>query len=259
MWLNMKRRSFHVSDYGNLLMYDKKYSAEDVRYIIETNRLNGLRIFDDREPLHSLDFLRQFTFLKKLEVACRYDQDFSFLADLPQLNHFTVGPSCPMKNEIDLTGLTNVKYLSIQWATNHINGLESCRETRDLCLVEFPQKDLEGICVLANVVRLRVKTGSMKSLRGVELLGKLEEVEIGNCRSLSSITHLNGLGSLRSLRIESCRKIEDYGDLSDLPGLSTFQLINCGEIPDFDSSSRFPNLLQLELLGRTKIKRPAIP
>jgi hypothetical protein len=41
--------------------------------------------------LSSLDFLGQFTFLKELSVSSRYDQDFSFLSDLPQLESLDIG------------------------------------------------------------------------------------------------------------------------------------------------------------------------
>jgi hypothetical protein len=251
----MKNRSFEVSEYGNLLMYDRKYSAADVKYMIETNQLNGLRIFDVWDPLPSLDFLRDFTFLERLEVTCDDDHDYSFLRDLPQLEHLSIGPSFPMENPIDLSHQVNLKYLSIQWRKDRIYGLEACQNLEDLCLVEFKKRDLRLISTLSKIVRLRIKTGSVKSLDGVEGLQELKELEIGNCRSLVSIGHLKGLGKLQSIKIESCHKIKDYGALSDLPLLSSLKLINCGEIPDFDYTNRFPNLLRLELLGRTKLKK----
>jgi len=243
-----------ISEHGNLLLYKSGYTAEKVRNLIDSRKLNGLRIFDHWEPLESSDFLRGFTFLKRLEVAFRYDQDYSFLCDLPQLEHLSIGPSFPMENSIDLSYQGNLKYLSLQWRKNRINGLGACQNLEDLCLVEFKNNDLSFISTLRKIVRLRIKTGSMRSLDGIENLNKLEELEVGNCRSLSSIKHLNGLENLRSLKIESCHKIYDYGELSDLPLLSTFKLINCGETPDFDYTNRFPNLLRLEQLGRTKLK-----
>jgi hypothetical protein len=252
----MKNRSFEISDHGNLLIYDRKYSAADVKNIIETNRLNGLRIFDFWDPLSSLDFLRQFIFLKKLSITCRYDQNYSFLQDMPQVEHLSIGPSHPMDNSIDLSHQVNLTYLSLQWRKNRIIGLEACQNLEDLCLVEFKNSDLRSIGKLGKIVRLRIKTGSIKSLDGIENLSRLEALEIGNCRSLTSMKHLNGLENLGSLKIESCHKINDYADLSDLPLLVHFKLINCGEVPDFDYSSRFSNLSKLELLGRTRFKRP---
>jgi hypothetical protein len=250
----MKNKLFQISDHGNLLIHDRKYTADDVKYIIEANRLNGLRIFDFWDVLPSLDFLRQFTFLKELSITCRYDQDYSFLEDMPQLEDLSIGPSCPMENPINLSHQVNLRSGSLQWRKNRISGLEACQNLEDLCLVEFKNPELKLINKLKNIVRLRIKTGSMKSLHGIENLNKLEELEIGNCRSLTSISSLSGLTNLRSLKIESCHKINDYGDLVDLPLLNSFKLINCGEIPDLDYSHRFPNLSQPELLGKTKLR-----
>ena len=252
----MKNGSFQISEHGNLLIYDRIYSAADVKLLIEANRLNGLRIFDFWDPLTSLDFLREFTFLRRLEIACRYDQEYSFLNDLAQLERFSVGPSLPMKNHIDLSALVNLQYLSIQWGTNHVSGLEACLNIEDLCLVEFPKSDLSLISQLTEVSRLRIKTGRLKSIHGIKNLKDLEELEIGNCRGLASISNLNGLENLKSVRIESCRKISDWDSLEDLPLLRSLKLINCGEIPNFHYRQRFPGL-KLELMGRTKLKSPA--
>jgi len=250
----MHKKTFEISEYGNLLMYDRKYSAADVRTIIETNQLCGLRIFDFWDPLRSLDFLREYTFLKQLEITCRDDQNFSFLSDLLQLNHFSVGPSHPMKNRIDLSAQANLRYLAVQWNTNKITGLSECRSVEDLCLVEFPNDDLKVVFDLQRIKRLRIKTGRMKSLEGIEGLKNLEDLEIGNCRRLLSISHLNGLEKLRRIRIESCRKIQDIESLRSLPSLSTLEFVNCGEIPDLDYDARFPNLKKVDVLGKTRIK-----
>jgi hypothetical protein len=174
---------------------------------------------------------------------------------MSQLEHFSLGPSFPMNNEIDVSRLTNVRYLSIQWATNRIVGLDRCIQLQDLTLVEFPKSDLSVIVGLVNLVRLRIKTGSMKSLAGVEELTKLEVLELGNCRDLLSIGQVSGLGRIQSIRIESCRKIQDLNSVHDLPSLSSLQFINCGDIPDLDYPNRFPKLTTFMLTGRTKLNK----
>jgi len=255
--LNMKYASFEVSEHGNLLMYDRQYSTADVKHIIEKNRLNGLRILDFWDPLASLDFLRKFTFLKELSVTCRYDQAYSFLQDMPQLEDLDIGPSFPMENPIDLSHQVNLKSLSLQWRKNRITGLEACQNLEDLCVVEFKSKDLSVMSELREVTRLRIKTGSMKSLGGIGNLRKLQDLEVGNCSSLRSISDLNGLSDLRRVKIETCRKIEDYERLTDLPNLRVLQLINCGTVPALKYEAIFPNLEDLALLGNTKVKEPA--
>jgi len=242
-----------VSEYGNLLMFKREYSTETVRNVIESRKLNGLRIFDHWDPIESTKFIRDFKFLTRLELAFRYDQDYSFLSDLPQLKHLSIGPSYPMENPINLSHQVNLKYLALQWRKNRIHGLDACVNLEDLCLIEFKDVDLKLIANLTNITRLRIKTGSMKSLEGIEQLKKLEVLELGNCRGLRLISSLNGLPELKSVRIESCRKIVDYSQLEDLPTLSTLQLVNCGPVPAVEFKKKLPNLTNLQLLGNTKI------
>lgn len=228
----MRNRSFELSEYGNLLMYKGDYSLSDIKDIICANNLSGLQIFDFWDPLSSLNFLRRCTFLERLEITCRYDQDFSFLADMSQLIGFGLGPSYPMKNRVDLSALINARELSLQWASNEITGLEKCKNVKDLCLVEFPKDDLTVVSDLTKVSRLRIKTGRMKTLSGMKNLNELKILELGNCRRLVSVAALSGLQNLESILIESCRKIGDLSVLSALPNLRKLNFFNCGPIPD---------------------------
>ena len=244
---------FEISEYGNLLMYRSSYSVETVSSLIQAQRLDGLRIFDHWDPIESTEFIRDFRFLKRLELAFRYDQDYSFLAELPQLEHLSIGPSYPMENPIDLSHHVNLKYLALQWRKNRIHGLDCCQNLQDLCLIEFKNVNLKLIENLTKIQRLRIKTGSMKSLEGIENLEKLEVLEVGSCRSLRSIKSLTDLPELRIVRIESCRKIQDYDQLENLPALKTLQLINCGRLPEVEFKKKFPNLENLELLGNSRV------
>lgn len=59
-------KDFEVSLFGNMLIYEKGYSKQFVQETTFLNNLDGLRIFDHLDPLDSLDFLKDNTFLRKL-------------------------------------------------------------------------------------------------------------------------------------------------------------------------------------------------
>ncbi len=234
-------------------MYRKDYSVEFIKRTIEKRGLNGLSIFDDLDPLPSLDFLRECDFLKYLAIQCIHDQNFDFLRELPQLEHLSAGLSVTMNNEIDLSNQTNLTHLALEWRKGRILGLENCSKIGDLCLIDFNEDSLELVRARPEITRLRIKTGSVRSLDGIDALNRLVEAEIGNCRRLRSISHLNGLPNLATLRIESCRKITDYEDLDELPKLKSLNLINCGDIPNIHFEDRFPSLEEFRLLEKTKL------
>jgi hypothetical protein len=241
-----------ISEYGNLLIYDNSYSADFVERTIQDRKLNGLRVWDFWEPLSSLDFLSEFTFLTRLEIACRYDHDYSFLRSLSQLQDLSIEGSTPMKNIVDVSSLINLKSAALQWRKDRFLGLECCTKLTDLCLIEFTDHSLSRIADLHELTRLRIKTSALRTLDGVSHLTELKHLELGNCRSLSSIRQLNGMKNLSTIAVHSCRNIADYQELRQLPGLQIFELIACGTIPFVDFERTLPGVT-IRLLERTRV------
>src|SRR6476661_8903673 len=92
-----------ISPYGNMLVYEKEYSSEFVKQTIRSKKLSGLRIFDHLDPLESLDFLRKFNFLEKLDIDSINDHDFSFLSNLFNSKSLGIGQSVKEDEIIDLS------------------------------------------------------------------------------------------------------------------------------------------------------------
>jgi hypothetical protein len=251
IWLKMSK--IEISEYGNLLMYSRGYSADFVKKTIRENQLNGLRIFDAWNRLESLEFLREFTFLEWLEITCSFDQDYDFLHYLPQLKHLSIGPSATMKNEIDISSQTNLEYLSLQWRKGKIRGIERCQRISDLCLVEYNEEDLSQMAALMKLSNLKIKTASFETLHGLENLTELNSVLLGYCKKLTSIRALNSKMKLKSLEIELCRQIKDYEHLTDLPSLEYLRLTDCNGIRSIGFVKNFPSLERIALLGNTNV------
>ena len=82
-----------ISPYGNMLVYKKGYAPDFVKNVIDKHTLEGLRIFDHLDRLDNLDFLKEYSFLKKLDIDCMDDHDYSFLVNLTNLNYLGIGLS----------------------------------------------------------------------------------------------------------------------------------------------------------------------
>jgi len=252
-----------VSPYGDMLIYKKNYTPVLVKEIIDEHKLKGLRIFDHLDKLNSLNFLKNYNFLERLDIDCIDDQDYSFLKELPNLKYLGIGISVKEKNFIDLSNQRNLKKLSIQWRKGKITGLEKCTELTSLCLVDFKEKDFSPIHHLKNLIELEVKTASIETTNGLENLENLESLLIANCGRLKSIKNINGLKKLSLLNIEACSKIEDYIELKILPNLFKLSIINCKNLASINFIKNFNSLRELSLLGNTTIVdgdlRPALP
>lgn len=220
---------------------------------IARNGLRGLRInavLRD-EVLPDLNFLRDYTGLEELSIVTGEDYDFRFLSDMVWLKRLSLNAYLGT-HPIDLSPLRNLSYLFVAWQ-KRIEGIEQCRNVRELCLSEFKEPDLSKIRSMRHLERLSIETGSIKTLSGLEAAQCLESVELGNCRYLQSIAALNGKKQLKELEIEACSKIADYEALTDLPSLEKLHLTNCKDIPSIRFISHFPALKKLWLIANTNV------
>lgn len=242
-------KNFEISPTGNLLVYKKEYSKEFIESTIRKEKLNGLRIFahlkEDR--LDSFDFLSEFTFLESLSIASLDDADFSFLNNLDKLKGLSL--YLQGNNIIDLTSLTHLQKLSIQWRKGRVKGIENCQNLKSLFLIEYKEQDLDPIKNLAGLNELVIKTASIKSLKGVEKLINVRTMLLGACRSLTSITDISYLKDLTSLKIDMCRRIEDYQALNTLTKLEDLRIVDSGKINSINFLHHLKNLKTFHLLA----------
>jgi Leucine-rich repeat (LRR) protein len=241
-----------ISPYGNMLLYQKGYTVEFVYNIIKKYHLSGLRIFDHLDRLETLDFLKDYVFLEKLDIDCIYDHDYSFLSSLTNLKFLGIGASIKQSNSIDLSNQKELETLGINWRKK-ITGLEKCTKLSSLTLVEFKEKDLQKIQDLKNLVELRIKTGAIENLSGADKLINLRSLNIGNCKKLHSIKAINHLPNLKELYLDICPNINDYEEVTDLPNLEALSLTDCGKVQSLKFIERYAALQKLSLLGNTVI------
>lgn len=236
--------------HNNLLVYKQGYTSEEVYNTITNKKLNGLRIFAElkNDRLDDISFLKQYTFLKQLDITSANDFDFTFLNKLVNLKKLSI--NVEGNNEIDLSNLNKLEYLSIQWRKT-IKGIENCTSLSSLCLIEFKEKDLVKVSNLKNLLDIRIKTASIESLNGLQKLANLQSLSIGYCKKLTSIKAINELPKLQHLDFDTCPNIKDYEFVNSLPGLESLSLINCGRIESINFIEGYPLLSKLSLLGNT--------
>ncbi|MFT3750123.1 MAG: hypothetical protein QM768_17530 [Agriterribacter sp.] len=248
----MNTDDIEIAPFDNLLVYKKGYTPEIVSKIITEKSLGGLRIFavlkEDR--LESLDFLRSYIFLEKLDITSVSDYDFSFLQNLTRLKKLSINTEG--NNEINLGSLCELQYLSIKWRKK-IVGLENCTKLSSLTLIEYKERDLQKIGILQGLVELRIKTSAVETLSGADKLINLRNLNVGNCKKLQLIEAINHLQNLNGLYLDACPNIKDYEEVTDLPSLETLDLTDCGKVQSLKFIERYPALQKLSLLGNTII------
>lgn len=244
--------SIEIAPFDNLLVYKKGYTPEFIFKIISDKKLGGLRIFSvlKEDKLDAIDFLKDCTFLEKLDVTSSSDFDFSFLSRLTNLKKLSL--NAEGNNEIDLRDQLKLEYLSIKWRRS-TKGLDHCTQLSSLCLIEFGEDDLSKASTLKNLTDIRVKTASIQSLFGLQGLVNLQSLNVGNCKKLQSIKTINHLLKLKEIYFDTCPNVKDYVEVTDLPNLETLSLIDCGKVQSLKFIERYSSLQKLSLLGNTVI------
>lgn len=248
----MKTEEIEIAPFDNLLVYKKGYTTEFVERIINEKKLGGLRIFAvlKSEELDSISFLKKLTFLRKLDITASNDFSFDSLGDLSNLKKLSI--NVPGETKIDFSNLTQLEYLSINWRKNLV-GLEKTN-LLSLCIVDFTEKNLSALTKIQGIKSLKIKTGTIKSLSGIEELKDIEEVNIGNCKQLISIQGIDSLIKLSFVEFNKCKNIVSFESLRGLPRLITLNIIDCGEIDSIVFVTELPSLRNFSLLGNTIVK-----
>lgn len=246
-------KEIKISPYGSLLVYRKEYSVNDVKSIINENKLCGLRVFahlkDDRLP--NLEFLNHYTFLNDLNISTVDDFSFSFLNSLSGLKKLTI--STIGDNAIDLSNQINLESLTIQWRKGKILGLEKCLKISSLCLIDYSEQDFTPVSSLLGLEDLMVKTSLINNCNGLENLTKLKSILFGNCKKLSSLDGMRNLKNISSLSYDLCPKINNFDVIGSLNTLEKLSINDCKGVKSIKFIEQLPSLKRLFLLGNTDI------
>lgn len=240
-----------ISPFGNLLLYKRGYSPEFVKSVLDEFGLKGLKVNSRAEKLVSLEFLTDFVFLRSLEIVGEGDFSFDFLNSLGRLERLSIGADG--KTPIELSWLIGLKDLTLLWRKDCISGLEKCQRLTSLCLVEYKEEDFRSVEKLIGLIHMKVKTGSIQSVKGIESLTNLRTLLLGNCRRLSSLDNLASSTNLRSLRFELCPRLRNYTPLGFLSKLEELEIIDCNRIQTIKFVEKLDALQRLSLLGSTVV------
>jgi hypothetical protein len=238
-------KSFRGSFQSHVLEYDASYSAKEIHNIISKNNLEGLTLSQHLpmlEEFSNIDFLSEFTFLECLYISRYKCLRYHFLKHLSLLKKLSINTFD--KNEIDVSVLIKLNIFFIKWRPK-LFGLEYCNRLNELTLQDFkPEKDLKKVNKATSVKKLHIKGSSITSLNGIEELRNLEELLLGNCRGITSLSQLSDLKKLHTITLNGVNENLDFESLDYLPNIREFFVVGCKNPPSSNwVKERMPNVL----------------
>ena len=149
------------------------------------------------------------------------DFDYSEIHSLSKLEHLAVDASD--KKEVNFTSFPLLKSAAIFWRPKAIS-LFKCVQLEELFIGKYSGFDLAIFEHLTNLKYLRINTGSIKTLKGIEKLKKLETLMLMQTTKLEDLRGIEELSNLRCLRIDNCKNVRNIKFVKELKNIDTLQI-----------------------------------
>src|SRR6185437_4564850 len=119
------------------------------------------------------------------------------------------------RKEINYLNFPALKSTALFWRPK-AESLFQCRNLGNLFLGKYTEADLTRLEHLTNLNYLRINTGSIKRLSGIEKLQGLTTLKLMQATKLEDLTGIERLQNLRKLVIDNCRNIQNIDSLREI-------------------------------------------
>lgn len=197
-----------------------------------------------------LQFLQELPNLRGIEVYSPEVRDASVIGSLHRLQ--LVGLDCKLRTRIDFGALRELEVVKATWA-GAIEGVLECAGLKHLNLSNWPASDLDSLARLTQLAKLLLTSRKLTSLRGIDVLGALEWLDLDSCPKLTSVEGIQACQSIWHLELTSCKAIHKISPIGELGSLRELHLDENGEIESLEPLRHCRLLERLSFFGTTRV------
>jgi Leucine-rich repeat (LRR) protein len=182
--------------------------------LINSGQADGINFNYTRNFPATIDAIRLAKSLKFIQINdYSWDYDYSVINEISTLESLSIYTTD--KKEVDFSKFPFLKSVAIYWRPKAIS-LFDCFKLENIFLGKYSEPDLNKLKNLRQLKYLRINTGSMTTLNGIEQLQNLEILWIMQATKLTKLSGIETLPNLTELRIDNCKNIKDIDMLSKL-------------------------------------------
>lgn len=206
-------KAINLENLNILHLWDGAGVSEAVK-LINDGKANGINFNFTKNFPSNINEVKNALGLKYLQIN-DYTWEFdytamNYLSSLECLYIYTTD-----KKEINYSNYPYLKKTALYWRPK-AKSLFECKHLESLFIGKYTEHDLSSFEGLNNLKSLRINTGSVRSLKGIEKLQNLEKLWLAQPTKLENINGVEKLQNLKSLRIDNCKNIKDFEVLKDL-------------------------------------------
>jgi len=235
-----------------VLQFSRKLSDLELTKVAKLleNRLDvelyvyaGLRLSKDdtTERFTDLQFLRFFPFVKRLSFMVPALTSLDDLS-LANSNLVSLGVCLHWGKPLSLRPIerfTQLEHFSVEGPVKDIEVVSEFRRLREFGIASVAMRDFS--IIPETVENFWMKTGSAKSLSGMERLSKLRELWLAMPYGLADISAISELASLEKLWLDCLARVDKMPDCSKLANLRS-AIIEMKRIKSLSGLAAAPSL-----------------
>jgi len=210
---------------------------------MQKNDLKNITVNSRYFPVDDLEFLKKLPFIERISIVDN-DHDITPINNLHQLRQIGIGEP---KNTIDFNNFPYLEDLGISWSEK-IKNIENATNLKSLWLSKYKATSLERFKNFNKLTFLYLYLPSIISLKGIDGLYSLKELNIDTASKLESLEGLNEkLSNLECLYIYSSKNLHDYSLISKIVSLKQLELRKTGDAESINFLSKLTNLKKVVL------------
>lgn len=210
---------------------------------MQKNNLKNVMINSSYFPFNDLTFLKYLPFIQSVSVVDN-NLDVSLINELKELNEIRLGS---FKGILDCNNFPQLEKLGVEW-NNKLKNLTNATNLKWLWLDNYKCASLEEFKDLKKLTYLYLYKSSITSLKGIEHIYSLNDLNIDTASKLESLEGLNvELNHLENVYIYSAKQLKNYEPISKLAMLKHLELRKTGETNSIDFIKGLTNLEKVVL------------
>ncbi len=209
-------------DTYNIIHLTDGQSINQAIKLIVDNKADGINFnFTKNFPLNinEIKSARQIKYIQINDYS--WDYDYSAIHTLGKLEHLSIFTTD--KKEINFSFFPDLKSTAIFWRPK-ADSLFNCIGLENLFLGNYSETDLSRLSALTNLKYLRINTGNIRQLKGIENLKNIETLMLMQATKLEDLSGIESLKNLTRLRIDNCKNIQNIDLLKNLSNIKTLEI-----------------------------------
>ena len=209
-----------------------------------------LRVYTFDYSHYDLEFLRHFSFVRRLAVDVYDLEDFDALDHLgPQLEVLSLGATKSKAISLGfLERFPRLKRLHLEGQTKDIEVVAELSRLKDISLSSATLPNLSVLKDLPSLQSLSLTLGGTRDLRVLPHLKKLRYLALRQVRGLHDLAPVGGTGSLQFLWLQGLRNVKSLPSFARLKSLRRVDLQTMKGLSDLSAIAKAPALEELAVI-----------